>query len=166
LKLTIGFTAFLFLASGMCSPAQGREWFVTAGGSGSGTQASPFGRIQDGLNAALPGDVVTVGAGTYKETILTVRNGTASARIPLRAAGARGSVLLTNPGRVLTVDHAYFTVDDFVIDGQYGGDDTIRISNGGDYFLLYSTEVRRSSKDLIDMAGPQGVTIDRSFTMP
>jgi hypothetical protein len=81
----------------------------------------------------------------------------------LRAAGARGSVLLTSPGRVLTVDHAYFTVDDLVLDGQYGADDTVRISNAGDFFLLYSSEVRRSSKDLIDMAGPQGVTIDRSL---
>jgi hypothetical protein len=145
----------------MCSPAQGREWFVAAGGSGSGTQGSPFGRIQDGLNAAQPGDVVTVAAGTYKEAIHTVRNGTASARITLRAAGARGSVLLTNPGRVLTVDHAYLALDDLVIDGQYGTDDTIRISNGGDFFLLHNSEVRRSSRDLIDMAGPQGVTIDR-----
>jgi hypothetical protein len=30
------------------SPAVAAEWFVAPGGSGNGTAAAPFGRIQDG----------------------------------------------------------------------------------------------------------------------
>src|SRR5215211_6776083 len=80
------------------TPTFATELFVARGGTGGGTSAAPFGRIQDGLNAARPGDVVTIAAGTYAETLRTVRAGTATARITVRASGARGSVVVTAKG--------------------------------------------------------------------
>jgi hypothetical protein len=163
LKLTCPTVCILVVAAasgGLCAPVEAREWFVAAGGSGSGTESAPFGRIQDGLAVAQPGDVVTVAGGTYEEALRTVRSGTALASITLRAADGRGSVVVTTTGRVLTVDHAYAIVEGLVLDGQYGVDDTIRISNRGHFFQLRDSEVRRSSRDLIDIGSPQGVLID------
>ena len=145
----------------LAMPGEAAEWFVAPAGTGSGSKADPLGRIQDALNIAQPGDIITLRAGTYRESVRTVRHGTARAPIRVRAVGERGSVLITAPGRVLTVDHAYFTVEGLVIDGQYGMSDTVRTSTGGSYLTLRNTEVRRSTHDLIDITGsPTGVVIE------
>ena len=145
------------------TPAAAAEWFVAAGGSGDGSAGAPFGRIQDGLAAAQPGDIVTVAAGTYTEALKSVRSGTASQPIVLRAASGRGSVLVTVSGRVLTVAHAYLTVQGLVLDGRFGPDDIVRIGSAGNGFTLRDSEVRRTSKDAIDMAGPADVLIEGSL---
>ena len=142
------------------NPAHATEWFVAPGGTGIGTSTSPFGRVQHGLDAAQAGDVVTVLAGSYTESIRTVRPGSAGARIHLRAQGPRGSVILTMPGTVLRVDHAYVTVDGLVIDGQYAAADTIDVNSNAHFLTLRNLEVRRSTKDLIDINNPQGVLIE------
>src|SRR5688572_1234655 len=145
----------------LATPAEAAEWFVAPGGSGTGSRTAPFGRIQDAIAVAQPGDTVTLRAGTYRESIRTVRHGSAKLPIRVRATGERGSVLVTVPGRVLTVDHAYFTVEGLVIDGQYGLSDTVRSSTGADYLTIRNTEVRRSTHDLIDITGsPTGVLIE------
>jgi len=62
-------------------------------------------------------------------------------------------------GRVLTVNHSYITVDGLILDGQYGLNDLVRISNSGHFFDLRNSELRRSTQDLIDMGAVQGVMI-------
>ena len=139
------------------------EWFVAPGGSGNGSSASPFGRIQDGLNAAQPGDIVTIRSGTYNESLTTVRGGAAGQPILLRSAAGRGSVLVTNPGRVLTVSHPYFALEGLVLDGRYGVDDVVRVTDNGHFLHLKNDELRRSSRDLVDMGSPAGVLIEGSL---
>jgi hypothetical protein len=136
------------------------EWFVAAGARGDGTSADPFGLIQEALAIALPGDIVTVRPGTYRERLSTVRHGSADRRITLRSADGRGTVVVLALGRVLTVAHSYFTVDGLVLDGEYGASDTVRVSDAADYLTLRQTEVRRSTHDLIDLGGPTGVLIE------
>jgi hypothetical protein len=63
----------------------------------------------------------------------------------------------------LTVAHAHVTVDGLVFDGQYGQDDTVRITSAGGHFHLSNSEVRRSARDLIDMGAPDGVIIEHSL---
>jgi hypothetical protein len=147
------------LVLGAAAPAHAAEWFVVPGGVGTGSGSFPFGRIQDGLNAARAGDVITVAPGTYAETLATVRSGAAGAPITLRAAES-GTAIVTRAGRVLSVSHAYFVVEGLVFDGQYGADDTVRVTSAGDFLQLRASEVRRSTKDLIDMGSPEGVVID------
>lgn len=142
------------------SPAQATEWFVAPGGAGNGTLASPFGRVQDGVNVALPGDTVTILPGTYTAGFRTIRAGTASARIRIRAQGPRGSVIVTVAGRVLRADHAYITVEGLVVDGRYSAADTVDVNTGAHFLILRNLEVRRSSKDLIDIGAPRGMVIE------
>ena len=44
------------------------EWFVSVGASGNGSQATPYGTIQDAINQASNGDLITVLSGTYTGT--------------------------------------------------------------------------------------------------
>jgi hypothetical protein len=144
--------------------AAATEWFVAPRATGDGTRRAPFGRIQDALDIAQAGDIITLSAGTYRESIRSVRHGTAKLPILLRAAADRGSAVVTSVGRVLTVEHAYFTVDGLVIDGQYGTSDTVFGSTGASHLTIRNTEIRRSSRDLIDITGsPTDVGIENSL---
>jgi hypothetical protein len=164
LQTVLGGMVVSVLALAAASPAAATEWFVAAGASGSGTSGAPLGRIQDALDMAQPGDVVTVRTGTYAESIRTVRGGTATAPIAVRAAGARGSVVVTASGRVLRVDHPYILVQGLVLDGQYGLRDTVDVNGGASYLTLRDMEIRRSSRDLVDIVGsPQGIVIEGSL---
>jgi len=156
--MRVAITIF-WLYAAAAAPAAAATWYVAAGGTGTGTSASPFGSIQAGINAAQPGDVVVIGAGSYSESLRTVRSGSAASRITVRAAGSRGSVVVSVSGRVLTVAHEYVTVDGLVLDGRYGADDTVRVNSTANGFTLNNSEVRRSSRDGIDMGGPSGVLI-------
>ena len=148
------------LAAGV-HDARAAEWFVAVGASGSGTSTAPFGRIQQALNVAQPGDTITVRAGAYTESLVTVRSGTSALPIRLRAAGARGTTLVTYAGRVLNVNHAYVTVENLVLDGQYADADTVTLTGAAHYATLRNLEVRRSKRDLIDIRGATvGVLID------
>lgn len=72
-----------------CMSAQGKEYHVSVKGSdrNDGSEKSPFRTIQMAADAAYPGDVITVHAGTYRERIDPPRGGTSEAkRIVYRAA--------------------------------------------------------------------------------
>ena len=155
--LRVGLSCVALL--GVAAPGRAAEWFVSPGGVGNGSGSFPFGRIQDGLNAARAGDVITVAPGTYTETLFSVRSGVAGAPITLRAAQPRMAVV-TRAGRVLSVNHPYLVVDGLVLDGQYGSDDIVRVTGAGDFLQLRNMEVRRSTRDLIDLVSPEGVVIE------
>jgi len=73
--------------------ASATTWYVAAGGSGNGSQSQPFGKIQDAANAAQPGDVVSVGPGTYHETVTVSRSGTATAPIVFQSQQTGAAVV-------------------------------------------------------------------------
>lgn len=144
-------------------PAQAsQEWFVAVGGTGNGTAAAPLGSIQAALQAAQPGDTITVQPGTYKELLTTVRGGQADAPITVRSAKGRGSVVVARSGQVANIRHAYVVVDGLVFDGGFAAADAVRVTSAANFFVLRNAEVRRSGRDCIDMAGPTGVLIEKS----
>lgn len=147
----------------LATPAAATDLHVAPGGTGAGTAAAPFGRIQDALTAAQPGDVILVAPGTYPERLSTVRSGVLQSPITLRARDGRGSVVVTSSGRVLTVSHPYIVVDSLVLDGQFGLDDLVRVSSGSTGFTLKNSEVRRTTRDAVDIGAVNDVLIDGSL---
>lgn len=149
----------LLMLADLPASAGATEWFVASGQSGTGTSQSPFGRITDAVKMAQPGDTVTLRSGTYSEVIQTVRSGLPGAPITIRAEGARGTVIVTSAGRVLTVNHAHILVQGLVLDGQYGADDLARVYGPAAFLELRDLEMRRTSRDIIDMSDPHNVMI-------
>ncbi|HEX2455317.1 MAG TPA: chondroitinase-B domain-containing protein, partial [Vicinamibacterales bacterium] len=141
-------------------PARASDWYVAPGGAGSGTSGAPFGRVQDALNVAQAGDTIIVRPGTYNETLTTIRAGAAGAPIVIRAEQGPGTVLVTALGRVATINHPYTIVDGFIFDGQYGPDRTIRVTSTANFLVLRNTEVRRASRNVLEIFGPTGVLIE------
>ncbi|MBN2498735.1 MAG: hypothetical protein JXR96_29360 [Deltaproteobacteria bacterium] len=62
MKATVCLGIALALLAG---PALARDLYVRAGSSGNGSQASPYGTIDEALRDAYSGDVIHVAAGTY-----------------------------------------------------------------------------------------------------
>lgn len=141
--------------------ANAAQWYVAPGGQGDGTSAAwAFDTIQKGLDAAQPGDIVIVATGTYNESLQTKRDGVDGNRIQL-AADTGNDVVVTSSGRVLRVDHAFFTVEGIVFDGQYGDSDAVDINDSAEGFILRRSEVRHSGRDCVDMGAPSDVMFDR-----
>jgi hypothetical protein len=159
-RIQIALSAFLYV---LCPrAAEATEWHVAAGGTGNGSAAAPFGHVQDALQVARPGDSIAVGPGTFSERLVTVRGGTASQPIRLYAVKGPGTTTVTASGRVLTVSHAYVIVDGFVLDGQFGADDVVRVGSAATAFTLRNAEVRRTSRDAIDLGSVTDVVIENS----
>jgi Protein of unknown function (DUF1565) len=82
-----------------------REYAVSPSGqdTSAGTESAPWRTIQKALNVMEAGDTVSVGAGTYAETLRPVRSGTASAPIIVRGRAPAGqAVTIDGTGRVPT----------------------------------------------------------------
>jgi len=138
-----------FIALSVASPrAQAEDLFV--GGAGD-----PYTSIGDALGDAGDGDVVIVRAGTYEESLET-----SSAGVTLRG---EGEVVITTGGRVLRVLHARFTLEDVILDGQYGSSDAVVLDDGADDATLRRVEIRRAGRDCVDIRAPERVTIESSL---
>ena len=144
------------------APAQ-QTWYVAAGATGTGALTAPFGKIQQGVQAAQPGDTVLIAPGTYVEQIATVRAGAPGNPIVIKATKGRGSVVVTRAGQVLQIGHPDVHVEGLVVDAQYAASDAVKVSSSGDRLVLRDVEVRRSARDCIDMAAPEGVRIEDSL---
>jgi hypothetical protein len=154
----------LFVVSSLATPVAAQQvWHVASGSAGDGSAAAPFGRIQQAMQAAQPGDTVLVAPGTYAELVATVRSGGPALPITLSSARGRGSVVVSRAGQVLQVSHADVVIDGLVFDGQYAATDAVRVSSGGDRLVLRNAEVRRSGRDCIDMVAPDDVLIEQSL---
>jgi len=94
MKRAFAFTACLMLCCGIsiaqkpAHPAQ-REYHVAVNGSdaNTGTLSSPYKTIMAAANRAMPGDIITVHGGTYRESIVPPRGGNSEKeRITYQAA--------------------------------------------------------------------------------
>jgi Chondroitinase B len=139
------------------------EWVVAPGGPGAGTARAPFGSVQAALLAAQPGDTVLVRAGVYHEAIRTVRDGAADAPITLRAERGSGETLITTYGQVLQVSHSFVVVEGLVLDAAYAPHDAVQISSRAHSVVLRRVEVRRSSRDCINIGSTVDVLIEASL---
>lgn len=140
---------FLAFACVLGLPAAAFAADLFVGGPGDS-----YASVSAALAAAGDGDVVIVRAGTYEETLET-----SAAGVTLR--GEAGAVL-TAEGRVLRIRHPRFTLEEIVVDGQYGAQDAVVIDDAADDTTLRRVEIRRSGRDCVDIRAPQGVRIEAS----
>ena len=79
--------------------------------------------IQAALNAAMPGDTVYLNSGEHAEDIRTARDGRADA--PITITGDADAVLKgEGASRLFEVNHDYYVIQGFTIDGLHGDGDS------------------------------------------
>ena len=137
--------------------------YVAPGGVGNGTSSSPFGRIADALAVAVAGDTVLLKPGVYSERVRTVRGGTSVSRLVIRAETDGKAILSSAAGNVVRVSHPYVTIRGLVVDGQYGPYDAVLVDSAATSLILQYLEVKRSSKDCIDIRATANVVVEQSL---
>ncbi len=130
--------------------------------NGNGSFESPFNNFPSALNAAQPGDVIYVMPGTYQlsAAISTVRDGAANQRITLRAYDPADRPYISALGRLLSISHAYTTIDGLILDGQFGDSDAVRLRGNADYAIIRNCEIKNGTRDGIDMDAVDNVLIE------
>jgi hypothetical protein len=137
--------------------------YVAPGGAGDGSFSDPFGRIADAVAVAVAGDTVSLKPGTYAERLRTIRGGTSSKRLVIRAESDGTAILSSGGGNVVRVSHPYVTIRGLVVDGQYGFYDAVLVDSAATALILQDLEVKRSTKDCIDMRAVANVVVERSL---
>ncbi|WP_345608437.1 DUF1565 domain-containing protein [Pseudonocardia adelaidensis] len=108
--------------------AGARQMYVSPTGSdgGDGSQAAPLRTIQAALDDAEAGTVINLAPGEYREQPTTQRDGDPGAPIVIRGPengkdpSGRHQAVLYGTGRIFNIDHSYYTLEGFTIDGQEG----------------------------------------------
>jgi hypothetical protein len=106
--------------------AQAVQLYVSpAGNDGNdGSQAAPLRTIQAALDEVEAGAVINLAPGEYREQITTQRDGDPGAPITIRGPengkdpSGRNQAVLYGTGRIVNIDHSYYTLEGFTIDGQ------------------------------------------------
>ena len=153
----------LWMLTSFSANAVAREWVVAPYGAGTGTARAPFGAVRAALLVAQPGDTVLVRAGTYEESVRTVRNGATGAPITLRAENGHGPVVMTTHGTVLQIDHSFVVVEGLVVDAAYAPHTAVKVSAGVQSFVMRHVEVRRSGRDCVNIGAAVNVLIEGSL---
>jgi Protein of unknown function (DUF1565) len=106
--------------------AESQQLYVSPTGNdtGDGSQAAPLRTIQAALDEAEAGAVINLAPGEYREQLTTQRDGDPDAPITIRGPengkdpAGRNQAVLYGTGRVVNIDHSYYTLEGFTIDGQ------------------------------------------------
>jgi uncharacterized membrane protein YgcG len=136
--------------------------FVPGVARAADIQVAAGGSIAAAIDQAMPGDNVILASGTYDQKIVSKRGGSAGAPITIKAATPRGAIV-RSAGNVVSIAHAYVTLEGLVIDGQDGDGDAIRIETAGGNATIRDCEVENVRRDCIDMGAPDSVTIEKSL---
>lgn len=152
---------FVLLIMGCAACLSAAEYYLDdVPANGNGTFSSPFNNFSSAMDAAQPGDVVLVLPGVYADQITSQRDGSAAQPITVKAYDPANRPLVTNAGQVLYLNHAYHIIDGFIIDGQFGNADVVRIRSGGDNAMVRNCEIKNGVKDGIDLSMADDVLIE------
>jgi hypothetical protein len=127
----------LFLTIMVSAPAKATTYYVAKSGSDSGscTQASPCLTIGHAYNLAAPGDVITVGTGTYSESLSLNKSGSAGNLITIQGFAVGGScptAALTDPASpVKTRPNPSVTINGASVTSAYNALDCFRLVSSG-----------------------------------
>ena len=164
----------LLLAIPLASPAANR--YVAPNGMGSAcTQSNPC-TLNTGLQQAVGGDTVYLLNGTYRQVAQTVRNGSASNRITIRALNRHQAILEWPLGNVFDqlfdIRHDNITLQSVRLDGTGPNGsawDLLRIeglsqSNPAENVIVEDVLAHDSGHDLLMLQNARNVTVrDSTF---
>ena len=108
----------------LCTAATAATLRVDPAAPEGGGPSGPWRRIQQALNAAQPGDVVELAAGSYLEDVKSVRDGRPGQPIIIRGpadAVVRGAVA----GRMIEINHDYIELHGFTLDGRHASEERV-----------------------------------------
>jgi hypothetical protein len=159
--------------------ADGPSLYVDAGDGSDendGSQGKPFKTIQAALDVVEPGTTIRLAEGEYRGRIETKVDGKKDAPITIKGPEEgknrddRYRAVVTDKSRVVNIDHDYYVLDGFTVDGQPG-------LQADDYptKLKQTDDAKRSLRDRVtnsrliyvgsadDTSGVTGVTIRNMF---
>ena len=96
----------------------------TGNDGADGSPNAPLRTIQAALDRAVPGALITLAPGVYRENPVTVHDGRPGAPITIKGPesgkdrAGRYQATLYGTDRVLSVNNSHYTFDGFTIDGQ------------------------------------------------
>lgn len=131
-----------------------------------GTWDAPFLTIQQALDQAGPGDWVLVREGTFSQELTTRFNGDALQGSIVLAGFPGERVAISRTGRLLNIDHDWFTLQDIEFNSNFGGTDAIRTTNADHLMIkrciIYNAGTASNSGggDGIDIEGGSDILID------
>jgi hypothetical protein len=158
------FVVLLMAAGTAVSTASwGAEYFVdnTLSTSGSGTSSSALKTIQEGLNRARPGDIVTVRGSasgrTYSEALSFPVGGTAAQPITLRANPGEVVIITAPTLSSLSIAQDNLVFDGLTIDHAGGSSDAVKIN--ASHITIKNCEIRNGTREGIAIERASDVTI-------
>jgi hypothetical protein len=106
--------------------ATGPQLYVSPAGNDTndGSAGAPLKTIQKALDDAQPGTTINLGPGEYREQLATQRDGAAGAPITIKGPetgqdrSGRYQATVYGTDRIFSIDHSYYVLDGFTIDGQ------------------------------------------------
>lgn len=140
-----------------------QDWYVDANApgcpTGTGTQADPFCDIMDAVNAAVDGDTIHLGPGTYFENVVIDEDleliGTGGQEVTILDGGANGSVVYVLDAAVtltgLTLTNGTGTPDAYQY--SFGGGLLAQSTVGGDLLPRVTLTSCQVSGNLADYGG-------------
>lgn len=128
------------------APAQALDLFVGEG--------APYETLAAALADAAELDVIIIQPGEY----VVDRLETTAPRIDI--IGLDEVILRSTSGRVLRVVHPNVTIENLILDGDFGDDDVLQIR--GDGFTMRNVEVRNAGRDCVDATAVTGTLIEGS----
>lgn len=148
------------LVAGYAMPAHAADLWVdaTAGGGGDGSMASPFRDLQDGVDAAQPGDTVHALPGMYGP-IRTQTDGEEGTPITILSEEPRQAIVQAD-GTALEIDHNFYTFEGLVFDSTFGADDGV--IGGGSNIEFIDVEIMNAGQDCVDLRTSSDILFDSS----
>ena len=147
----------------IAAPSNGNAFYVAPPPAGSdanpGSLNLPFLTIAKGLSVAQTGDTVYLRAGAYTEQVNFPTAGNATGRITLKAYNGEVATI-TQTGRVMNIGQPYITVEDLVLDGNWGTQDILKVYDAGNYLVLRGVEVKNTLWDAVDISAPSDVLVE------
>ncbi len=105
-----------------CDALRARDYFVSPSGSdttGDGSMSNPWKSIAFALESVYPGDVLYLRGGVYSEQLISVRDGTPSARITISTWNGEEAYIdgngVTSGNNGCLLSHSYMTFRGFTV---------------------------------------------------